>query len=86
MCAWVRAGRPAYDGPPRRVQKFAGTDRQVRGRIMAVLRESAGSVGRPAIEAAWDDAIQRERALDGLVADGLVELVGEDRYGLPTGS
>jgi A/G-specific adenine glycosylase len=85
-CVWVRAGRPAYDGPPRRVQKFAGTDRQVRGRIMAVLRASAGSVGRPAIEAAWDDALQRERALDGLVADGLVELVGEDRYGLPTGS
>jgi A/G-specific adenine glycosylase len=85
MCAWVRAGRPAYDGPPRRVQRFVGTDRQVRGRIMAVLRESEGAVGRSAIEAAWDDAIQRERALDGLVADGLVALVGDDRFGLPTG-
>jgi A/G-specific adenine glycosylase len=53
---------------------------------MAVLRASGGSVGRPAVEATWDDAIQRERALDGLVADGLVELVGEDRYGLPTGN
>ena len=83
-CAWVQAGRPAYDGPPRRVQRFAGTDRQVRGRIMAVLRESGGSVGRSQIEAAWDGAIQRERALDGLVADGLVALVGEDRFGLPT--
>jgi len=86
VCAWVQAGRPAYDGPPRRVQRFTGTDRQVRGRIMAVLRESEGSVGRSAIEAAWEDAIQRERALDGLVADGLVELVGQDRYGLPTGT
>jgi A/G-specific adenine glycosylase len=86
MCAWVRAGRPAYDGPQRRVQRFAGTDRQVRGRIMAVLRAAEGSVGRPAIEATWEDALQRERALDGLVADGLVELVGGDRYGLPTGS
>jgi A/G-specific adenine glycosylase len=85
QCAWVRAGRPAYDGPQRRVQRFAGTDRQARGRIMAVLRESEGSVDRPAIEATWDDALQRERALDGLVSDGLVELVGEDRYGLPTG-
>jgi A/G-specific adenine glycosylase len=84
MCAWVRVGRPAYAGPARRVQRFAGTDRQVRGRIMAVLRDSAGSVGRAAIEAAWDDAIQRERALDGLVSDGLVELVGADRFGLPT--
>jgi A/G-specific adenine glycosylase len=51
---------------------------------MAVLRESGGSVGRSQIEAAWDGAIQRERALDGLVADGLVALVGEDRFGLPT--
>ncbi len=84
-CAWVRAGRPAYDGPARRVQRFAGTDRQVRGRIMAVLRASDGSVARSAIEAAWDDALQRDRALDGLVGDGLVELVGEDRFGLPTG-
>ena len=86
MCAWVRAGRPAYDGPARRVQRFAGTDRQVRGRIMAVLRESVGPVGRPSIEAVWEDPIQRERALDGLVADGLVELVGDDRYGLPSGA
>lgn len=84
MCAWVRAGRPAYEGPVRRVQRFAGTDRQVRGRIMALLRASEGSVGRPAIEATWDDAIQRERALDGLVGDGLVELVGGDSYGLPS--
>jgi A/G-specific adenine glycosylase len=86
MCAWVVAGRPAYAGPPRRVQRFAGTDRQVRGRIMAVLRASEGPVPRSAIEAAWEDGIQRERALDGLVADGLVALVGEDGFGLPTGS
>jgi A/G-specific adenine glycosylase len=85
MCAWVRSGRPAYEGPQRRVQRFAGTDRQVRGRIMAVLRASEGSVARPAIEAVWGDAIQRARALDGLVADGLVALVGDDRFGLPTG-
>ena len=85
MCAWVRAGRPAYDGPVRRVQRFAGTDRQVRGRIMAVLRESQGPVSRSTIESAWEGSIQRERALDGLVADGLVELVGDDGYRLPTG-
>ena len=82
-CAWVRAGRPEYDGPARRVQRFAGTDRQVRGRLMAVLRTSDGPVARSALEAVWSDAIQRERALDGLVADGLVELVGADRFGLP---
>jgi A/G-specific adenine glycosylase len=53
---------------------------------MAVLRASEGPVPRSAIEAAWEDGIQRERALDGLVADGLVALVGEDGFGLPTGS
>ncbi len=84
MCAWVRAGRPAYEGPVRRVQRFAGTDRQVRGRIMALLRESPGSVSRSAVESVWEEGIQRERALDGLVADGLVELVDDDRYGLPS--
>ena len=52
---------------------------------MAVLRESDGAVGRGAIDVVWADAIQRERALDGLVADGLVELVGELEYGLPSG-
>ena len=36
-CAWRLAGYPPADGPPRRVQKFAGTDRQVRGRLLDVL-------------------------------------------------
>src|SRR5437763_281400 len=33
-CAWRAAGFPLYDGPPRRTQAYAGTDRQVRGRLM----------------------------------------------------
>ena len=83
QCAWVRAGRPEYVGPSRRVQRFAGTDRQARGRLMAVLRASDEPVRRRALDAVWADGIQRERALDGLVADGLVELVGADRFSLP---
>ena len=82
-CAWHAAGRPAYDGPPRRGQAWAGTDRQCRGRLLAVLRDSAGPVAKPSLDLVWPDAIQRERALDGLVADGLVELVGDDSYALP---
>jgi A/G-specific adenine glycosylase len=81
-CAWQAAGRPAHDGPPRRRQHFAGTDRQVRGRLMAVLRESPSAVPRPALEAVWPDAAQRDRALAALVADGLVEAVGS-AYRLP---
>jgi A/G-specific adenine glycosylase len=84
-CTWLAAGQPAYAGPPRRVQRFAGTDRQVRGRIMAVLRDAEGPVRRSAIEAAWAEPIQRERALDGLVADGLVEPLGESGFSLPNG-
>jgi A/G-specific adenine glycosylase len=75
-CAWQRAGRPAYDGPPRRRQLFAGTDRQVRGRLMAVLREAAGPVPGADLARVWDDGAQRDRALAGLLADGLVEADG----------
>lgn len=41
-CAWRAAGYPP--GPPRRrpVQAWHGTDRQLRGRIMAVLRAADG--------------------------------------------
>ena len=82
-CAWATAGYPAYDGPPRRGQTYAGTDRQCRGRLLAVLRESDDPVPRARLEATWDDALQRERALDGLVADGLVEPLEDDLFRLP---
>lgn len=82
-CAWHNAGRPAYTGPPRRGQRYAGTDRQVRGRLLAVLRSSAGPVHRTALEPVWSDAVQRERALDALVADGLIDPLPNDTYALP---
>jgi A/G-specific adenine glycosylase len=82
-CAWSAAGFPAYDGPPRRGQTYAGTDRQCRGRLLAVLRDSEEPVPRPRLEQAWDDPLQRERALDGLVADGLVEPLDDDLFRLP---
>lgn len=83
LCAWQQAGRPAYDGPARRVQTYAGTDRQCRGRLLAVLRDAAGSVARERLEAAWSPVEQRERALASLLADGLVVVTPEGRYGLP---
>src|SRR6476661_564975 len=66
-CAWVLAGRPAHDGPPRRVQKFAGTDRQVRGRLLDVLRAAHAPVPAAALDQAWEDAVQRFRCLDSLL-------------------
>ncbi len=76
QCAWQRAGAPPdalADHPGRRGQPWAGTDRQVRGRLLALLRDAPGPVAAGALEAAWDDAEQRERCLASLVADGLVE-------------
>lgn len=82
-CAWLRAGRPAYDGPPRRGQAWHGTDRQCRGRLLAVLRDHDEPVARERLDAVWIDAGQRERCLASLLDDGLVVAAGPDRYALP---
>ncbi|GAB2971584.1 HhH-GPD family protein [Nocardioides montaniterrae] len=71
LCAWNRAGRPAYDGPPRPVQTYAGTDRMVRGKLLAVLRDADGSVPKSRLDMVWEDDVQRERCLGSLLADGL---------------
>ncbi|MHA7282623.1 HhH-GPD family protein [Arthrobacter sp. TMS2-4] len=103
-CAWVAAGRPAPDYVPKG-QAWAGTDRQVRGAIVAVLRCSEDPVPRSLLLDAPVDltvaspdgsgtavvlpgplatlhglrapAEQLERALAGLLADGLAEELGE---------
>ncbi|GAA3815625.1 A/G-specific adenine glycosylase [Nocardioides panacisoli] len=75
-CAWNTAGRPAYDGPPRPVQTYAGTDRQCRGRLLAVLRDAAGAVPESRLATAWDDEVQRRRCLESLLADGLAVRTG----------
>jgi A/G-specific adenine glycosylase len=82
-CAWRLAGCPPHDGSPRRVQKFAGTDRQVRGRLLDVLRAAEGPVEALLLDDAWDDAAQRSRCLDSLLVDGLVEQTPDGRFTLP---
>jgi A/G-specific adenine glycosylase len=81
-CAWRMAGRPPGERP--KGQKFTGTDRQCRGRLMAVLRDSSEPVSQEALDAAWPDPQQRARALDALVTDGLVDPLEDGRYALPT--
>ncbi|WP_432125095.1 A/G-specific adenine glycosylase [Streptomyces sp. C10-9-1] len=84
-CAWRLAGKPAHEGPARRGQSYAGTDRQVRGRLLAVLREATSPVPQAVLDTVWHEPVQRARALDGLVADGLVEPLDGGRYRLPSG-
>jgi len=84
LCAWRAAGYPAYTGPAAPRQKpYAGSDREVRGRILRELRADELPVPAERIAALWPDAAQRERALAGLLADGLAERVG-DGYALPS--
>jgi A/G-specific adenine glycosylase len=83
QCAWLTAGAPALAAPVRRPQGYAGTDRQVRGRLLSVLRDSDGPVEAAVPHQVWDDAVQRARALDGLVADGLVDPLEDGRFALP---
>jgi A/G-specific adenine glycosylase len=82
-CAWRLAGSPPYDGPARPVQRFAGTDRQVRGLLLDVLRSHTGPVTIDLLDAVWHEETQRARALDGLVADGLVDPLPDGGFALP---
>ena len=88
-CAWVAAGKPAWDGPRGKTQTYAGTDRQVRGMLLDVLRDGDGTATAAQLDAVWPDEAQRGRALASLVDDGLVARVGEVgedgvNYALPT--
>jgi A/G-specific adenine glycosylase len=82
-CAWRAAGHPAYDGPPRPVQAWAGTDRQCRGRLLGVVRDAEGVVPARRLTAAWSDDVQRERCLASLVVDRLLVRTGAGDYALP---
>jgi A/G-specific adenine glycosylase len=83
LCAWNRAGRPAYTGHARRSQAWQGTDRQARGVLLGVLRAADEAVSAADLAQAWPAERQRMRCLDSLVADGLVEPMGGDRFRLP---
>lgn len=82
-CGWRARGFPEGTAPAKRVQKYAGTDRQVRGRLLDVLRGKDSPVTRAELDVAWTvDTAQRDRALDSLLADGLVEQTADGRFAL----
>lgn len=83
VCAWRAAGYPPATTAPRPSQRYAGTDRQVRGRLLDVLRGSSAPVMRAQLDVVWlTDTAQRDRALDSLLVDGLVEQTADGRFAL----
>jgi len=82
-CAWRSAGYPEYDGPPRRGQTYVGTDRQCRGALLSVLRESHAPVHRSRLDIAWGIEEQRTRCLDGLLDDKLAVALADEMFALP---
>ena len=84
QCAWRAAGYPSFEGARSPAQKkYEGSDRQVRGKILAELRASDIVVTAKEIEQVWPDAAQRERALASLIRDGLVVGSPNSGYELP---
>jgi A/G-specific adenine glycosylase len=82
-CAWRAAGYPAYDGARKATQaRFEGSDRQVRGLVMRELRAAHRPVARAELASVWADAAQFDRAVAGLVADGLA-VSDEQGFRLP---
>lgn len=89
QCRWIALCRPMPSAEEtakakKRVQKFVGTDRQVRGLIMAVLRNAEAPVPQSAIDVVWPDAAQRSRALFSLLDDGLATQNEAGLFSLPT--
>ena len=84
-CAWLAAGRPEEPqaAARRRAQRYEGTDRQCRGRLLSLLRDGAGPATEADFESVWADPVQLARALDGLITDGLVDPLPDGRYALP---
>ncbi|GAA2521866.1 A/G-specific DNA-adenine glycosylase [Rarobacter incanus] len=88
-CAWQAAGMPPDKLAHRRTaQAWHGTDRQVRGQIMAVLRASQHAEREELLAVVKAPHPQFERALASLLTDNLVvEFHGADNalaYRLPT--
>lgn len=74
-CRWVIDGKPD-NAPARRGQPWKGTDRQCRGVIMDVVRNSPRGVKVQMALSAWPEPDQASRCLESLLDDGLVHRRG----------
>ena len=74
ICAWRAAGYPDTGDTRRKQARYEGSDRQARGAILRALRESAAhELAMDAVASDLSDSAQRDRAIDSLIADGLIE-------------
>ena len=76
-CAWDGASAdPAPEA--NRQSRFAGSDRQGRGRLVDALREGSVPIADIPTAAGWpDDPERAHRVADSLVADGLAAVAGD---------
>ena len=73
-CAWLAAGRPETGDERRKQARYEGSDRQARGGILRALRAASNHrLSADGVIPEWPDAVQRDRAIDSLIADGLIE-------------
>lgn len=74
QCAWRATGYPDTGDDRRRQARYEGSDRQARGVVLKTLRDaSTHAVPLHEVAVDWPDALQRDRAIDSLIADGLAE-------------
>ena len=82
LCEWRARGYPETGTPAPRQARYEGSDRQVRGLVLAELRASDLPVLRSELALVWPDVEQLDRAIAGLVLDGLAVDTGAG-YQLP---
>lgn len=72
-CKWRLEGYPSAPWTrPRRQPNYEGSDRMVRGMILAALRDEPAQVDKEDLTGQWTSRAQFERALASLISDGLV--------------
>ena len=83
-CSWLAAGAAGVRRPDPALHSGspAPTGRSAAG-CWPALREAAGPVAPARLDALWPDPAQRARALDSLVAHGLVDPLPDGTYALP---
>lgn len=90
VCAFLAAGRPGLGQRRTRPrQRFAGTNRQVRGIVLAALRAlpaDAPVLSRARVASLWPDQTQLDACVASLDEDGLIEIIGDEGIRLPAGS